>query len=240
MAPVPRRIVDDEHVDADVTTMRIERPETSLQIVARVVVDDDHREVGLDHPYTPAMPSLSVPCRLCGGPSAHVATYDIRLLKGYWAKVDDGDPPVEIRRCRTYGSYFTSTVPAPALIEAQYMVDWDEYYTDDRSPERKADRCLAQIARFVPSGSRIMDVGGGNGAFSHGRCRAIRQLAAGAAPRSVGTTRGRGSDGPRHGSTRPPRARSMRSRSGTSTSMCGRTTGSSIRSGEPSHRGACS
>ena len=112
------------------------------------------------------MPSLSVPCRLCGGPSAHVATYDIRLLNGYWATVDAAIPPVEIRRCRTYGSYFTSTVPTPALIEAQYIVDWDEYYTDDRSPERKADRCLAQIAHFVPSGSRIMDVGGGNGAFS--------------------------------------------------------------------------
>jgi SAM-dependent methyltransferase len=95
-----------------------------------------------------------------------VATYDIRLLEGYWAKVDAALPLVEIRRCRTYGSYFTSTVPTPALLEAQYLVDWDEYYTDDRSPERKADRCLAQITRFVPPGSRIMDVGGGNGAFS--------------------------------------------------------------------------
>ncbi len=92
---------------------------------------------------------------------------DISHLGGYWAKVDAPIPAVEIRRCERYGSYFTSRVPVRALIEGQYMNDWDAYYADDdRSPDRKAERCLSQIARFVPRGSRIMDVGGGNGAFS--------------------------------------------------------------------------
>ena len=108
-----------------------------------------------------------MPCRICGGPSAHVAEYDITHLGGYWATVDAPIPIVEIRRCGKYGSYFTAKVPASALIEGQYMVDWDDYYADaEFSPEGKADRCLSQIARFVQPGSRVMDVGGGNGAFS--------------------------------------------------------------------------
>ena len=47
------------------------------------------------------------------------------------------------------------------------MVDWDDYYADEEfSAEGKAARCLSQIRRFVPPGSRVMDIGGGNGAFS--------------------------------------------------------------------------
>jgi SAM-dependent methyltransferase len=108
-----------------------------------------------------------VPCRICGGPSDHVVEYDITHLGGYWAKVGAPIPAVEIRRCRRYGSYFTSKLPASALIEGQYMIDWEAYYAvEEFSPEGKADRCLSQIARFVPPGSRVMDVGGGNGAFS--------------------------------------------------------------------------
>lgn len=108
-----------------------------------------------------------MPCRICGGSSDHVVEYDITQLGGYWAKVGAPIPAVEIRRCRRYGSYFTSKFPASALIKGQYMVDWDDYYADQEfSPEGKADRCLSQIARFVPPGSRVMDVGGGNGAFS--------------------------------------------------------------------------
>lgn len=113
------------------------------------------------------MPSRSAPCRLCGALSAHVVEYDVRRFSGYWADVDASVPNVEIRRCRRFGSYFTASMPAPALIEGQYGVDWDEYYArDEYSPRRRVDRCLSQIARFVRPGSRVMDVGGGNGAFA--------------------------------------------------------------------------
>ena len=108
-----------------------------------------------------------MPCRICGGPSAHVAEYDIIHLGGYWANVDAPIPAVEIRRCGRYGSYFTSNVPAPELLEGQYITDWEEYYADaDHQAEPKAARCLSQMSRFVQRGSRVMDVGGGNGAFA--------------------------------------------------------------------------
>ena len=113
------------------------------------------------------MRSRSAPCRLCGGPSVHIVSYDITNLGGYWANVDAPIPAVEIRRCSTYGSYFTYEVPASYLIEGQYMVDWDDYYADEEfSAEGKAARCLSQTRRFVPPESRVMDIGGGNGAFS--------------------------------------------------------------------------
>ena len=136
---------------ADVTTMRIERPETSLQIVARVVVDDDHREVGLDHPYL-----LTCRAYRCRAGSAEGlprtwrrTTSDSSRATGQRGCGDPSrrDPPLPDVRLvlHVHGSDL-------ALIEAQYMVDWDEYYTDDRSPERKADRCLAQIAHLSRSG----------------------------------------------------------------------------------------
>ncbi|MGZ8651458.1 MAG: class I SAM-dependent methyltransferase [Actinomycetota bacterium] len=113
------------------------------------------------------MRSRTAPCRLCGGPSVHIVSYDISHLGGYWANVDASIPVVEIRRCSTYGSYFTNEVPASNVIEGQYMVDWDEYYADEEfSAEGKADRCLSQTRRFAPPRSRVMDIGGGNGAFS--------------------------------------------------------------------------
>lgn len=94
-------------------------------------------------------------------------SYDITNLGGYWADVDVPIPAVEIRRCSAHGSYFTTEVPAATLIEGQYMVDWDDYYADKEfSAEGKAGRCLSQTRRFVPPGSRVMDIGGGNGAFS--------------------------------------------------------------------------
>ena len=113
------------------------------------------------------MRSRTAPCRLCGGSSVHIVSYDITHLGGYWANLDASIPVVEIRRCSTYGSYFTYEVPASDLIEGQYMVDWDEYYADEEfSADGKADRCLSQIRHFVPPRSRVMDIGGGNGAFS--------------------------------------------------------------------------
>lgn len=117
--------------------------------------------------YTPGMRSGSVPCRFCGATSDHVVMYDIRRLGGYWAEVAASVPAVAIWRCRRYGSYFTSRLPTAELLDGQYMVDWDGYYAAEGfSPERKVRRCLSQIARFVPSGSRVLDVGGGNGAFA--------------------------------------------------------------------------
>jgi cyclopropane fatty-acyl-phospholipid synthase-like methyltransferase len=105
-------------------------------------------------------------CRLCGGPSDHCAEYDPKALGGYWASLTVPVPSIEIRRCRRFGSYFTSVVPAAEMIRGQYLVDWNEYYGDAlRSAERKAQRCLSQLARFVPPNSRVLDVGGGDGAF---------------------------------------------------------------------------
>ncbi len=113
------------------------------------------------------MSGRSEVCRLCGASSVRVAEYDITKLGGYWASAPGPLPSVQIRRCRRFGSYFTSSLPSPELLEGQYRVDWDEYYARrDYSPERKAKRCRSQLARFVPRASRVLDVGGGNGAFS--------------------------------------------------------------------------
>lgn len=113
------------------------------------------------------MRTESVPCRICGSSSDRVVEYDISSLGGYWAEVGAPIPAVQIRRCRRFGSYFTSDLPTADLIDGQYLVDWDEYYAAEGfSPERKVRRCLSQLARFVRPGSRVLDVGGGNGAFS--------------------------------------------------------------------------
>ncbi len=103
-------------------------------------------------------------CRLCGGPSDLVRRYDIGRLGGYWSQADC-DTVVEIRRCARFGSFFTSHLPQPSLLAGQYATRQD-YENPNIDPSSKARRCVRLIREFASPGARLIDIGGGNGAFA--------------------------------------------------------------------------
>ena len=113
------------------------------------------------------MRSLAVPCRICGGPSARVAEYDITRLGGYWAKVNVPIPSVEYLTLRTVRLLLHIEGSRPrAHPRPVHELDWEAYYADvDSLPGAEGGSMPRKITRFVPRGSRVMDVGGGNGAF---------------------------------------------------------------------------
>jgi 2-polyprenyl-3-methyl-5-hydroxy-6-metoxy-1,4-benzoquinol methylase len=103
---------------------------------------------------------------MCGGPSKELARYDLSAFGGYWSEVGC-DTRVEIRRCTRFGSFFTASVPSPALIVGQYeKVDASYYDRETSDPTHKVARCVELVQRFVAPGARVIDVGGGNGAFA--------------------------------------------------------------------------
>ena len=131
----------------------------------------------------------------------------------------------------------------PRSSRAQYKVDWDEYYADDRS-RRAEGGSMPRADRLgsCPRGSRSHGRRGWERCVLDGRGRVDYDswlTGVDTQVRRNNSLTGR-SDDPRRRSRRRPKARSMRSRSGMSMSTCGRMTCSSIRSGAPSRRMACS
>jgi 2-polyprenyl-3-methyl-5-hydroxy-6-metoxy-1,4-benzoquinol methylase len=109
---------------------------------------------------------------MCGGTSVSVCRYDIGLLGGYWAEVGC-KLDVEIRRCDRFGSYFTNALPSIDLVVGQYRLDTASYYDDgELEPDTKSLRCVELIKRRIPLGAKLIDVGGGNGAFAVAASRA--------------------------------------------------------------------
>ncbi|GEM_PF-2939835 len=106
-------------------------------------------------------------CRLCGGPSDHVLSYDLgHLQPGWWGR--GVSTLIEIRRCRTHGTWFTSAPPAPEDLASQYAVTPVEEYYDDplHDPKVRVASGLAWMREQLPDRGALVDVGGGNGAFA--------------------------------------------------------------------------
>jgi 2-polyprenyl-3-methyl-5-hydroxy-6-metoxy-1,4-benzoquinol methylase len=106
-------------------------------------------------------------CRLCGGDATHVMSYDLGCIEPYWRK-HNVPTIIELRRCCTHGSYFTADPPLPEILIAAYQQGrTEDYYSEDtRDPKARAQRCVTLTERFLPAGARVMDVGGGDGAYA--------------------------------------------------------------------------
>ena len=106
-------------------------------------------------------------CRLCGGDAAHVISYDLAYIQPDWRKYSV-PTIIEIFRCCTHGSYFTADPPLPEILIAQYQQgEAEDYYSKEtRNPRARAQRCVTLTERFLPAGARVINVGGGDGAYA--------------------------------------------------------------------------
>lgn len=109
----------------------------------------------------------TIPCRMCGGPAHPWVRYDLAQFQPRWRQ-DGIGTTVEVTRCATHGSWFTRDVPNPSALASQYQVSSQtDYYADERrSPTLRNQRLLKQLRRSLPLGSRVCDVGGGDGSFA--------------------------------------------------------------------------
>lgn len=95
---------------------------------------------------------LSQSCPLCGSTST-----TIKFLK------DDGEHKWSLRRCLKCGLHFTDPRPTPAFLEECYSGDYHAELRAEGATEQifgaKYRRYLDWLTTYLPSGSRVLDIG---------------------------------------------------------------------------------
>ena len=114
---------------------------------------------------------------MCGGESRYLTSYDTYVLESYWRDVAKVDSRVHLYRCSQYGSFIVEGLPSSDALIAQYNQHGDEdfravYYTGNKDASAKAIRLVDSIRGLLADGDRVLDVGGGNGAFAREVARA--------------------------------------------------------------------